>query len=1047
MIINAQDIIDHSDIVAVVQSRLSDLQRRGANFQACCPFHGEKTPSFTVSPAKGIYKCFGCGAGGNAVRFIMDHDKMSFPDAVVELANIGRMTVEYEKGKNQEEARKAYQEQKATRERYYKANEEYHRHHFTSFEKSFGDKVSIDLDGREYRLETLRTFGVCIVTDMGGIQAPDVEACQVLGLFKKSTKVEGTFYEPFRNRILFPIRNKSGRISGFTARKLNAQENEKAPKYINSPESPIYDKSSLLYGLYHTENEIRKKGFAYVVEGTTDVLSLYDNNIKNAVASCGTSITASHAKSLALKTDRVILLLDGDSAGIKAAKRSIPFFLDEQMEVKVCILPDGSDPDSYIRGMGTDAFKEYVDMNTGDAILWHVIMEYSHGESNHLQVQALELAANYIAKLDSELLQDQYCRDVSKIIGAGLKIVQSKVRDARNKELEGVDELLPDQKQDALKYGICVHHNKYFEAHNNKLSTELTNFIIKPIMLVIGRDTSLRVVEIMNEHGVRFIKDMNSDAFVDWNSFRKELARRGHFLFKPYAKAEHFIRITDKMYAETKNCYPIHTMGYHKEGFWSWGNGISTEGKFIPVDEYGIVEYNDTKYFLPTFSKVNIDYKSDEPEADDDFAADIIYVQKPAVNTVKTWAAMFYKVHGDNGMVGMAYYFAALFRDIIYREVDRTFPHLNLFGPPGSGKSYMAWSISAMYGKARSPFNVTQGTNVGFYRRVAQCRNGIAWLDEWSSKVHPQRVEATKGFYDGSGREKGKMSNDNKTTVTQVNSAVMISGQQLPNEDPALLERCITLFFAPQEITVDMQDASQKLKDIEKTGALSQITSRLQQYREYFKDEFRSAFQEVRQMLTQMADGLEVKGRLINNFSAIAAAFLLISRKEEMPFPFTRLMDFMLERLKDQVNTVRGADEVSGWWSMIEYLADQELIIGDVDYKVTSVTELTYQLPDRTKTKKTFAMPTMILYLKMNKAHKLYLEYSKRQGIDRTLDMGALKHYLKVGDGFIGECFVNLSGKTSRCIAFELDKIGAELHPTYSKDGLEDLPSKAPWDE
>ena len=361
-------IMDTARIEEVVGDFVA-LKKRGSSLIGNCPFHNEKTPSFHVSVTKGIYKCFGCGKGGDAVHFVMDHEKYSYPEALKFLANKYNIQVEETVQSNEQiEAQNA-------RESLYIVSQ------FAS--AFFANELWTGADGRAIGLSYFkeRGFREDILRKFELGYSPDVWDAMTLKAVGSGYKEEhlekaglsirndkGKLYDRFRGRVMFPIHNFTGRVIGFGGRTLKTDKN--VPKYVNSPESDIYHKSNVLYGLFHAKKAIRDTDNCYLVEGYADVLSVHQAGVENVVASSGTSLTVEQIRLIGRFTENVTILYDGDAAGIKASLRGLDMILEEGLNVKVVNFPDSHDPDSYMHKVGAGAFKTYIENNRKDFILY-----------------------------------------------------------------------------------------------------------------------------------------------------------------------------------------------------------------------------------------------------------------------------------------------------------------------------------------------------------------------------------------------------------------------------------------------------------------------------------------------------------------------------------------------------------------------------------------------------------------------------------------------------------------------------------------------------
>ena len=344
------------NIVDVISDKVN-LRKRGKNFLGLCPFHNEKTPSFTVSEEKQIYHCFGCHNGGNVFKFLMEYEKISFVEAVQELAEQAGIDLEF----NDEGA----EERQSEQEILYDINSIVGRY--------FSDNLRVSDEGeigrkyfekRKIKDKTIREFGLGYsfasrdsLVNMLSAKKIDLEKALQLGLIGKAN--DGRLYDKFSGRIIFPIFSSHGRVIAFAGRILENRDN--AAKYLNSPESIIYYKGKILYGLSHAKDEIRKQNKAILVEGYMDLISLYQSGIKNVVAVSGTALTEDQVQLLSRYTKNVFLLFDSDTAGIKASMRSIELLLKKDFEIKIVSLPSGEDPDSYVNKFGKESFEDLIE--------------------------------------------------------------------------------------------------------------------------------------------------------------------------------------------------------------------------------------------------------------------------------------------------------------------------------------------------------------------------------------------------------------------------------------------------------------------------------------------------------------------------------------------------------------------------------------------------------------------------------------------------------------------------------------------------------------
>lgn len=398
------------------------LTRRGVNYIGLCPFHNEKSPSFTVSPAKNIYKCFGCGEGGNAVNFIMDLEQLSYPEALKSLAKKYNIPVEEDELTDEQTA------QLQLSDSLYVVNQ-FAKDHFQQqlFETDYGKSVGLSyFKQRGFREEIIKKFGLGFAN--GGAndllqkaigKGYEEEVLEKAGLIKNKRDF-------FRNRVQFPIHNVSGKVIGFGGRILAA--NKKAPKYLNTPETDIYNKRKTLYGIYFARKAIVKMNECYMVEGYTDVISLHQAGIENIVASSGTSLTADQVRLVKRYAPNMTILYDGDKAGIKAALRGLDIVIEQDMNVKVVLLPEGEDPDSYLKKVGATVFKEFIDREANDFILFKsnlLLKDVEHDPIKKSEV--IKDIVESISKIPDALKRSVYVKECAQLMEMSEQLLHTEI--------------------------------------------------------------------------------------------------------------------------------------------------------------------------------------------------------------------------------------------------------------------------------------------------------------------------------------------------------------------------------------------------------------------------------------------------------------------------------------------------------------------------------------------------------------------------------------------------------------------------------------------
>ena len=425
-----EKVLDTARIEEVVGDFV-DLKKRGTSLIGNCPFHNEKTPSFHVSVSKGIYKCFGCGAGGDSLKFVMEHEKYPYPEAIRYLANKYNIPIEeVERSPEQMAAQDK-------RESLYVLNQwasKFFKEQLweTDLGRSIGLSYFLE---RGYREDIIKKFDLGYspeawngLTDRAQEEGFSKEYLVDIGLAIE--KDDKSIYDRFRGRVIFPIHNLTGRVIGFGGRTLKTEKT--VPKYVNSPESEIYHKSNVLYGLHLAKKAIMDHDVCYLVEGYADVLSCHQAGVENVVSSSGTSLTSGQIKLISRYTKQVVILYDGDAAGIKASLRGTDMLLEEGLNVKVLLFPDGNDPDSYIQKFGASAFHEYLKNNQEDFVFYktNILLKDTNGDPIK-RAEVIREVVQSIALIPDEIKVSVYIKQCSGLLDIEERVLLTELNKIR----------------------------------------------------------------------------------------------------------------------------------------------------------------------------------------------------------------------------------------------------------------------------------------------------------------------------------------------------------------------------------------------------------------------------------------------------------------------------------------------------------------------------------------------------------------------------------------------------------------------------------------
>lgn len=503
-----------ANIVEVISDFIT-LKKKGVNYSACCPFHNEKTPSFVISPAKGLYKCFGCGKGGNAITFVMEHESMSYVEALKYVAK--KYNIEVEEQPETEEQKRRNDDRESLMS-------------VTSFASQyFVDQLNNTPDGKNIGLSyfiergfseaTVKRFelGYCPSGGDRFTQAALKAGYKEQFLVDSGLTIkreEGGYYDRFSGRVMFPIHGISGRVTGFGGRTLRTDK--KVAKYLNSPESEIYHKSNILYGLFFAKKAITRADSCILVEGYTDVISMHQAGIENVVASSGTSLTEDQIRLINRFTKNVTIIYDGDAAGIKASLRGINLILAQGLNVRIVPLPPEHDPDSFARSRSTSELEEYILSNTEDFMSFKTkLLLKDTGGDPLKKASTITDIVESISLIPDGITRSVYISECSKLLDISEEVLLREVGAKRakiNSGSEGFDAYRNAQKkQQRQQQSITIDTNTAIGSSIAELEKEIVKYLLKygdqSFKYINGSDTfdlnvAHTLIDEITQHGI-----------------------------------------------------------------------------------------------------------------------------------------------------------------------------------------------------------------------------------------------------------------------------------------------------------------------------------------------------------------------------------------------------------------------------------------------------------------------------------------------------------------------------------------------------------------
>lgn len=929
------------DIVSILEEEGVQLKRVGSNYQCCCPFHNEKTPSFVVSASKNIAHCYGaCGKTWDGIGFVREKHNMDFPEAVEYLAR--KMGIRFEEREPSPEER----EHRFRKESILALISHAQEYFVKCFEASPGAKEYCSKRG--WNEESIALFGIGyapkqsdgLVKYMSGLGYKTEQLVEV-GLVKTSDKDEdfGRPYDFFRERITFPLHNKYGEMVGFTGRYIGASDKVKS-KYLNTKEVVLFGdpekdpdnteylfrKGEILFGWYQAYRQIATQKVAVLSEGNPDVLRLHQVNVPYAVAPCGTALTKEQISLLKQSAKTVIMMQDMDDSGLAAKEKYGPELIEAGLCVRVTTWDPGiaKDPDEYFLKHPKD-FEAILANNTEDFIPW-ICRRKMEGKTSQTEiVKVISEMADLLAKYPDKSASKMYMEDFARKYKNTAKLWQQEFVKAAN-ELERQAVVSDKTMQDMLhEYGFYIKDNSYFGAGSSSNDRRWSNFILKPILHIRDEKDARRIYSISNSKHQEAVIKLSQSELVSFTDFKRRVESAGNYIWE--ATNNELTQLKKYLYDDTPTADEIRQLGWQKRyGFYAWGNGGLDEGHFEKADKYGILKVKGKLFYLPGCA-------ADTENNSQGYQTERRFVYTEANNiSLQEYTKKFIRCYGDNGKVALCFLVATLFRDIVI-DVSTTFPLLNLFGPKGTGKSQLAHSLRAFFVTGGDAPNLSGSTKAALAAAVAEVSNAIVHLEEYKKEIGFERHEFLKGIWEGTGRSRMNMDNDKRRENTAVDCGVVFSGQEMATGDIALFNRVLFLSFYKTQYTDEERRDFEDLLRIERKG-LTHLTARILEYRSIFAGKYRRAYEETLTDVNQRVRLHSVDDRTLRNWVTVLAAFRAIEDELQFPFDYDGALQLCSDLAINQNAKTIQNNELSSFWEEVDSLVSSSVIWVQVDYKI-----------------------------------------------------------------------------------------------------------------
>jgi DNA primase len=1005
------DLSEINDLpIEDVVGKYVQLKRKGANLQACCPFHTEKTPSFVVSPSKNIFKCFGCGKAGTGITFVMEHDGLKYFDAIKKLAHDHNIKLDLTPPTKEE------QQLQDKRESIYQA---LHAAELYFADNLFKPENAVAL---EYALS--RWSKKVIEENKIGFASDDFQALHkafkeggfkddvliAAGLIAKSTKESGKLYDFYRNRIMFPIHNSFGRVISFSGRILPGADKDQA-KYMNGPETIVYKKENTLFGLHTAQRRIREKNFVYLVEGNPDVIRLQSIDKLNTVAPCGTSLTHDQIEIIKRYAKSVTIIGDSDNAGKKAMRKNAEKIIKQGIFCNVVELEDEVnpsekfDPDNFFSD--EPFFNEYTKNHLQDYFVWIAKEEADKCKTPDYKYRFIKDIVPVISKLPEDS-HDLIIDQISQYIKPK-KAFQDEIKLLKKETVQEKKEAKLPKSIDLHEYdefGFYAEDHQYFFKCPNSDAVAKSNFTMIPKFHISSVMAAKRTFILTNKYGCSQTVEFAQKDLINLSGFKLRVESIGNFIWEG-SDAE-FSRLKRYLYIKTLTAYEITQLGWQKDDkCWAWSNGIFDykNKQFLPIDENGIVSLNGKNFYLPAFSKMYLSEKSL-------YVAERMFVHTPGQITLHNIFDKFYSVFGNKAMTGIAFYMATLYRDIIF-NVLKFFPILNLFGPKGSGKSEMALFLLKFFGNQTYGPNILNTSRPAMANHISLTSNALCQLEEYKNSIEVEKVEMIKGFFGGTGRSVMNQEKDKKKETSSVDVGVVICGQEMATADIAAFSRFIFETFNKTEFTENEKMQFRDLENIVKNG-LTHITHEILSYRDFFIERFYETFTQVQKEVVGKITQTKIEDRILNNWTVVLSAVKILRDKIDIPFTYESFLNYTIDKIMAQNSECGRGNEMGIFWRIFEFLVhnnnnNMKIFEGE-DYHLKYMTDIK---TDKIKDTSNWKIPKRVLIMRHTRIFELYRKHGLETR-ENILPTKTLEYYVCNEKSYLGRMSA-VSFKTSGC--------------------------------
>lgn len=1006
------DAVRNLDIEDVLKSAGLEFRRRGSTMFASCPFHSEKTPSFSITPGRNLWYCHSCHRGGDGIRFYMEREGMDFLQAVEAIAKANNLHIEYtreEQTDEQQEAAKLKESVLAT---------------VALVHKFFFDQLRVELSdearaAREYAYSRWPE-DFCSTCGIGLAPKDDkllMEYCKSKaitedlllqsGIYRKDEK-SGRIYTLFRNRLVIPIRDRFGRVIAFTARYLGDDKADKVGKYVNSSNSSVFTKGESVFGIDRA-SRCRDALYYNIVEGAPDVLRLQSIGLENTVATLGTAwsgaqfdILKKHIQSLCFIPDSdppkdesfgpgfKAVMTNGAEAvrrGFDVTVRELPF--NEEKAEDDAIILHKNDADEYILSPET-----YAAIPEKPFILWLAEKKFSVASSLAEQRVIVAEVADLLRHIKDDAIADEYIVSLAKINGTvkSWKAAISRAKgEARQRAAKSDPKNDAERRKELLRQCNLNIIDNCFYTYDEGEAVRLSNFFLESLYHIKDETNGTRLFRMVNKFNESVDIEFRESELCSLTTFQQRVGSIGNYIWR--AKIDKLNNVKEYLYRGTRSAERVRKMGWDAvNGFFAFGNGVFNGDRFLAVDDLGIVETAPSRsFYIPATSKM---YENN-PEIYQ-FERLFIHENRSGIK-LYDFAIQLVKVFGDNAKIAFCYLLATLYRDVIFNRT-RHFPILNLFGEKGTGKTTLATSLQSFFIHSVDPPNLGVTSVPAMNDRVSQAVNSLVVFDEYKNDLDVRKIAYLKGLWGGGGQTKKNQNTDGMAAQTIISTGIALCGQDKPTQDMALFTRVLFLAFSKTSFSKPERDAYEDLVAMCSLGN-THLTLEVLGHRQLFEKNFSNAYSLTKSELSKIVEGEKIHDRIFGNWIIPLAAFRTLESVLSLPFSYNDLLTVAVAGMRLQNETAQESSEMGDFWEALQGFHTQGRAIDKAHFRIKW--HRTFRSTSM-KEDMVFAEPTPVLYLNSAAVAGLFNGRGAANATANRSNWSTMLSYLRSHPSFLG---------------------------------------------